>query len=152
MPEEVKCWGGSINAERGENRQVGVRRNNETSSVSRMVDIREENQSSEEEKFDIAMRRTDIWNIDSWRGARTEVGPNQLRVKKNQEPHDGRAELYVDDSTARASGKMWEEVKAKITRILKPVFLNMKAARLKVNEDKTKLLLITSNQKRRAEG
>ena len=35
---------------------------------------------------------------------------------------------------------------------LHPVFENMKASRLKVNEDKTKLIIIASNQKRRAEG
>ena len=126
--------------------------NEDTSSVSRMIDQKTEEQQSEEEKFDIAMRKEGTWYIESWREERTGVGPNQLRVKKKQEPHDGRAELYADDSTARASGKTWDDVKANITRTIKPVFQNMKAARLKVNEDKTKLLIIASNQKRRAEG
>ena len=151
LTEEVKCWGGSLLGERGEKRQGGLT-NKEPSVVSNIVDTKEENQLSEEDKFDITMRHEGNWNIESWRGERTEVGPDQLRVKKNQEPHDGRAELYADDSTASAAGITWEEVKAKITRTIRPVFENMKSARLKVNEDKTKLLLIASNQKRRAEG
>ena len=134
--------------ERGENRQ-GCFTNKDTSSVSRMIDQKKEDQLSEEEKFDIAMRKEGIWNIESWRAESTEVGPNQLQIKKNQEPHDGRAELYADDSTARVSGKTWEEVKANITRTIRP---DMQEARLKVNEDKTKLLIIASNQKRRAVG
>ena len=60
--------------------------------------------------------------------------------------------MYADDSRARASGKTWEETEAKMKGTLKPVNENMKEARLKVNEDKTKLLTIASNLKRRADG
>ena len=103
-------------------------------------------------EFDIEMRRKGIWDIESWRTEKTTIGPDQLRVKIREDPHDGRAELYADDSTASASGRTWEEAKGKMNSTLRPVFENMKAARLKVNKDKTKLLIITSNQKRRAEG
>ena len=43
-------------------------------------------------------------------------------------------------------------MKAKITRIIRPVFDNMKSVKIKVNEDNTKLLLMASNQTRRADG
>ena len=115
-----------------------------------IVDKKRENQLSEEELFDMAIRKEGKWNIKRWRSEQTVVGPAQLRIKRNQEPHDGLAEVYADDSTASAAGKTWEEVKVKITRTIRPVFDNMKSARLKVNQDKTKLLLIASNQKRRA--
>ena len=92
LPEEVKCWGGDLLGERGEDRQGGLK-STDSSVVSTIVDKKEERQRSEEDRFDIAMRQEGNWNIESWRGERTEVGPNQLRVKKNQEPHDGRAEL-----------------------------------------------------------
>ena len=124
----------------------------ESSVVSKMIDSKEDSKMSGEEKFDVRMRLEGHWNIESWRMEKTEIGPDQLRVKTRQDPHDGRAELYADDSTASASGKTWEETKRKMGSTLQPVFENMKAARLKVNEDKTKLLVIASNQKRRAQG
>ena len=82
----------------------------------------------------------------------TTIGPDQLRVKIREDPHDGRPELYADDSTASASGRTWEEAKGKMNSTLQHVFENMKAARLKVNREKTKLLIIKSYQKRRAAG
>ena len=114
-------------------------KNDEVSVVTNIIDKKGENQLSEEELFDMAMRKEGKWNIERWRSERTVVGPDQLRIKRNQEPHDGLAELYADGSTASAAGKTWEEGKSKITRTIRPVFDNMKSARLKVNEDKTKL-------------
>ena len=151
LPEEVKRWGGSLLGERGEKRQ-GAWIPEESSVVSKILDRRNEGQLSDEDKFYIEMRRKGIWDIESWRTEMTTIGPDQLRVKIREDPHDGRAQLYADDSTASASGRTWEEAKGKMNSTLRHVFENMKAARLKVNKDKTKLLIITSNQKRRAEG
>ena len=137
--------------ERGEKRQVGFN-NEQTSIVSRIIDCKNETELTAEERFDKNMGMKGCWEIERWREERTEIGPDQLRIKTQQDPHDGRAELYADDSTASAAGTTWEELKRRMIRTLRPVFENMKAARLKVNEDKTKLLIIASHQKRRAEG
>ena len=151
LPEDVKRWGGSMLGERGEERQGGLKYE-EPSLVSRIVDSKREIEITDEDKFDTNMRMKGYWNIETWRGERTGIGPDQLRIKTQKDPHDGQAELYADDSTARNSGKTWEETEGRMKSTLRPVFENMKAARLKVNEDKTKLLVIASNQKRRAEG
>ena len=99
--------------ERGEERQGGLKYE-EPSLVSRIVDSKKEMEITDEDRFDTNMRMKGYWNIEKWRGERTGIGPDQLRVKTQKDPHDGQAELYADDSTARNSGKTWEETEGRM--------------------------------------
>ena len=57
--------------------------------------------------------------------------------------------LYADDTTAKVVGEAWPEIELKLKRALNPLFLNMKKDRLKVNEDKTGLLVVGARKARR---
>ena len=51
-----------------------------------------------------------------------------------------------------ASGVTWNQVEARMHSSLRPTFDNMKASRLKVNEDKTQFIVLASHQRRLACG
>ena len=54
--------------------------------------------------------------------------------------------LYSDDTTAKVVGEAWPEIELKLKRALDPL---LKKDRLKVNEDKTGLLVVGARKARR---
>ena len=73
-------------------------------------------------------------------------------MKRRRDPDDGRSTIYADDSSILNSGATWSQLESRMHSSLRPTFDNMKASRLKVNEDKTEYIIITSHQKRLAAG
>ena len=142
LPEEVMKWGGSLEGEEGIDWPSIAPKPTE-SPVSMMVDQKQEKDCTIEELFDKEMRKkTGItgdksWRIQEARRERTGVGPDQLRMKKRRDPDDGKSTVYADDSTLLNSGVSWRQLETRMHSSLKPTFENMKASRLKGNEDKT---------------
>ena len=60
--------------------------------------------------------------------------------------------MVADDSSILNSGETWNQLEIRMHSTLRPTFDNMKASRLKVNEDKTDYITIASHQKRLAAG
>ena len=52
-------------------------------------------------------------------------------------------------TTARVTGELWPEIKRKLERTLNPLFENLKENRVKVNEDKTGLMILGDRKARR---
>ena len=106
--------------------------------------------------FDKRMRTpgeaSETWRIEEYRRERTGVGPDQLRVKKRRDPDDGKSTLYADDNSILNSGATWNQLESRMHSSLRPTFNNMKASRLKINEDKTQFIIIASHQRRLAAG
>ena len=155
LPEEVMKWGGSLEGEDGAGWESAYAPYEE-SSVSRMVDEKQEENCTEEELFDKRMRTpgeaSETWRIEEYRRERTGVGPDQLRVKKRRDPDDGKSTLYADDNSILNSGATWNQLESRMHSSLRPTFNNMKASRLKINEDKTQFIIIASHQRRLAAG
>ena len=57
--------------------------------------------------------------------------------------------MYADDTTARVTGELWPEIEKKLERTLNPLFENLKENRVKVNEDKTGLMILGDRKARR---
>ena len=57
--------------------------------------------------------------------------------------------LYADDTTASVTGELWPEIERKLERALNPLFKNLKENRVKVNEDKTGLMILGDRKARR---
>ena len=57
--------------------------------------------------------------------------------------------LYADNTTARVTGELWPEIERKLDRALDPLFKNLKENRVKVNEDKTGLMILGDRKARR---
>ena len=157
LPEEVMKWGGSLVGEEGVS-WPSVFSVDAESPLSRMVDHKSEEDCTAEELFDRKMRTQEEvseekgWRIEEAKRERTGVGPDQLRVKRKRGPDDGKSTIYADDSSILTSGSTWNQLEDRMHNSLKPTFSNMKASRLKVNEDKTQYIIIASNQRRMASG
>ena len=83
-------------------------------------------------------------------GEKKGLGPDQLRMKRKRDPDDGKSTIYADDSSILTSGSTWNQLELRMHSSLRPLFNNMKAIRLKVTQDKTKYIIIASNQLRQA--
>ena len=157
LPEEVMKWGGSLKEER-EIYWPSISTITDDSPLSKMVDRKLEEECTAEELFDIKMRKSNTiagarsWKIQEARNERTGVGPDQLRVKRRRDPDDGKSTIYADDSSILNSGMTWNQLETRMHSSLRPTFDNMKAIRLKVNEDKTQFIVIASHQKGLASG
>ena len=123
-----------------------------------MVNQKSVEDCTKEELYDKEMQKkagtlsNKSWKIQEAQRERTGVGPDQLRVKRRRDPDDGKSTIYADDSSIINSGITWKQLEIKMHSSLKPTFENMKASRLKVNEDKTEYIIIASNQRRLASG
>ena len=157
LPEEVMKWGGCLEKDTGKD-WPSTSPVAKESPVSKMVDQKLKENCTSEERFVKMMRKQKnmlqarSWTIQEARSERTGVGPDQLRVKRRRDPDDGKSTIYADDSSILASGVTWNQLEVRMHSSLRPTFENMKASRLKVNEDKTEFIIIASNQRRLASG
>ena len=76
-------------------------------------------------------------------------GPDRLRYRGGKREGGGNCILYADDTSATQTGELWPQLEVKLMRMLKPLFEEMKLGRLKVNEEKTGLILLGSRPARR---
>ena len=113
------------------------------------------------------------WNLDTWvdtkdqqgeeehhdRMLRKEMrmaerkdgvhGPDRLNYAGGNRRGGNQCILYADDTTARVTGELWPELERKLERALDPLFRNLKENRVKVNEDKTGLMILGDRKARR---
>ena len=76
-------------------------------------------------------------------------GPDRLNYKGGRREGGSQCILYADDTTARVTGELWPEIERKLERTLNPLFENLKENRVKVNEDKTGLMILGDMKARR---
>ena len=108
---------------------------------------------STEEKLDQKMRSEGVWNLEMWRQQRTEVGGqgDELKQKKTEEVGDVVTSIYADDTQSRTSAKTKQELEMKNSRGLTVICRELKALRLKVNEDKTTYMVLGTQGRRARE-
>ena len=98
-----------------------------------------------EEQLDKQLRSEGVWNLANWREERTggDAGSgDRLKTKEKEEAEDVLTTIYADDTQSRASAKTKIELERRNSRGLKRVCEELKALRLKVNEDKTTYMII----------
>ena len=76
-------------------------------------------------------------------------GPDRLNYAGGTKKGGNQCILYADDTTARVTGELWPEIERKLERALDPLFKNLKENRVKVNEDKTGLMILGDRKARR---
>ena len=76
-------------------------------------------------------------------------GPDRLNYRGGTRGGGSQCILYADDTTARVTGELWPEIERKLERALDPLFRNLKENRVKVNEDKTGLMILGGRSARR---
>ena len=76
-------------------------------------------------------------------------GPDRLNYRGGNRQGGRECVLYADDTTAKETGQVWPELEVKLNRMLNPMFANMKEDRLKVNENKTDLIIVGDRKARR---
>ena len=76
-------------------------------------------------------------------------GPDRLNYAGGTRRGGNQCILYADDTTARVTGELWPEIERKLERALDPLFKNLKENRVKVNEDKTGLMILGDRKARR---
>ena len=107
-----------------------------------------------EEQLDKQLRLEGVWDLSRWReersGGEEGVG-DQLRTKENEEAEDVLTTIYADDTQSRASAKTKEELERRNSRGLTRVCEELKALRLKVNEDKTTYMILATQGRRARE-
>ena len=101
----------------------------------------------EEEEHDRTLRRKGLIITGERKGG--VEGPDRLNYRGGNKQGGTECMLYADDTTAKVAGELWPELEVKLTRMLTPMFKNMKEDRLKVNEDKTGLMIIGDRKARR---
>ena len=103
--------------------------------LSKQVDLKIELTS--EEVLDQQMRRNECWNLSTWRQQRTgnEGQDDVLIQKKREDDKDVVTSVYADDSQSRTSAKTKKELELRNSHGLTAVCRELKALRLKVNED-----------------
>ena len=100
-----------------------------------------------EEEYDRSLRKR---GLISGREREDGVeGPDRLNYRGGKRQGERECVLYADDTTAKVTGEVWPELEVKLTRMLSPMFANMKEDRLKVNEDKTGLIIVGDRKARR---
>ena len=95
-----------------------------------------------EEDYDRHLRQTGEIQAREWEGGKE--GPDRLRYRAVKREGGGNCILYADDTSATQTGELWPQLEVKLMRMLTPLFEEMKLGRLKVNEDKTGLILLGS--------
>ena len=148
--EEVIKWGGNLIGEEGVS-WPSIFSVDQESTVSR-IDCTAEDLFNRRVRKPGDVSEQGTWRIEEARRERTGVGPDQLRMKSNRDPDDGKSTIYADDSSILTSGSTWNQLEHRMHSSLRPTFNNMNASRLKVTEDKTQYIIIESNQKRQASG
>ena len=146
LPECVK--GKPQGAGREEEEGDGVKRHQQQGwTLSDWIDTKP-NQGVEE-IHDIKMRGEGAVPPRRCESVQQQLGPDRLRYRAGGRGGGGNCILYADDTSATVKGELWPEIEVKLSRMLEPLFSQMKLNRLKVNEDKTGLILIGSMAARR---
>ena len=118
--------------------------------VSQLVDAKEV--SGSEEMLDKKMRKEGAWDLVSWREERSGGGQNDtLKQKTQEEDEDVYTSIYADDTQSRASAKTLDELERRNSNGLTKICMEMKALRLKVNEDKTTYMVLATQGRRSRE-
>ena len=118
--------------------------------VSTLVDGKENLTS--EERMDKQLRKEGVWCLQTWRKERTGDGQrDRLLQKTTEEDGDVLTTIYADDTQSRTSAKTKEELERRNSLGLTNICKEMKALRLKVNEDKTTYMVLATQGRRRRE-
>ena len=96
----------------------------------------------DEERHD-RLLRTELRMTERKEGV---YGPDRLNYAGGTRRGGSQCILYADDTTARVTGP---EIERKLDRALNPLFKNLKENRVKVNEDKTGLMILGDRKARR---
>ena len=108
--------------------------------------------SGSEEMLDKKMRKEGAWDLVSWREERSGGGQNvTLKQKTQEEDEDVYTSIYADDTQSRASAKTLDELERRNSNGLTKICTEMKALRLKVNEDKTTYMVLATQGRRSRE-
>ena len=120
--------------------------------LSRIVDSK--TSRTMEEKLDQEMRKEGAWDLVRWREERSGMfggSSDRLKTKETEEAEDVLTTIYADDTQSRASAKTKEELERRNSRGLTKVCKELKALRLKVNEDKTTYMILATQGRRARE-
>ena len=122
--------------------------------VSKMIDDKNLEELSTEEKLDKRMRNDNIWQFENWRRTRTglrEGEKDSLVYKMTEDEKDVITTIYADDTQSRAAAKSLKELEKRNSEGLTKVCLELKSLRLKVNEGKTTYMVLATQGIRRRE-
>ena len=141
--EEGENWGNPVEADlKPDGGQEG---RTEAWELSHWVDSKKV--QGKEEEHDRSLRRRGLMRgKERMEGVE---GPDRLNYRGGKRQGERECVLYADDTTAKVTGELWPELEVKLTRMLGPMFANMKEDRLKVNEDKTGLIIVGDRKARR---
>ena len=107
-----------------------------------------------EEQLDKQFRSQCVWDLVSWREERSGLNAetrDTLKTKEKNEAEDVLTTIYADDTQSRASAKTKKELEERNSRGLTKVCEQLKALRLKVNEDKTTYMILATQGRRARE-
>ena len=122
--------------------------------VSKLMDSKNKEELSTEERHDKKMRDDNVWQFEKWREMRTglmEGEKDSLEFKMNEDEKDVITTIYADDTQSRAAAKTLEELETRNSEGLTKVCQELKALRLKVNEGKTTYMVLATQGIRRRE-
>ena len=114
-------------------------------TLSKWIDNK--SHQGEEEDHDRQLRKRGEIRAREREGGKE--GPDRLQYRGGRREGGGNCVLYADDTSATQTGELWPQLEVKLMRMLKPLFEEMKLGRLKVNEDKTSLILLGSRPARK---
>ena len=147
LPECVRGKSPGNGREEHEKEKRGWGHQKQDWSLSDWVDSKPD--QGMEETHDAKMREEGVLPSRRGGGEQRHQGPDRLRYRAGGRGGGGNCILYADDTSATVKGELWPELEVKLSRMLGPLFNQMKINRLKVNEDKTGLILIGSMAARR---
>ena len=104
------------------------------------------------DRLDNQLREEGVWDLKAWREERTgDEKRDRLLQKLWEEDGDVLTMIYADDTQSRTSAKTKKELEERNSQGLTEICKQMKALRLKVNEDKTSYLVLATQGRRRLE-
>ena len=123
--------------------------------ISKKIDQKKEEDLTTEEKLDKKLRSNGTWNLQAWRNERTGLRNGEkdiFRQNLEEDPRDVITTMYADDTQSRAASKNLKELERRNGEGITKVCEQLKALRLKVNEDKTVYMVLTTPGIRRRDG
>ena len=126
-----------------------------TDTIGEKIDNKNMENLSTEEKLDQQLREDGTWNLEAWRKERTNLKhgeKDRLRQRLEEDPRDVITTMYADDTQSRAASKDLKELEERNGKGITRVCNELKALRLKVNEDKTVYMVLTTPGIRRRDG
>ena len=123
--------------------------------ISEKIDQKMMEDLTTEEKLDQQLRENGTWNLEEWRKERTGLNcgeKDSLKQRLEEDPRDVITTMYADDTQSRAASKDLKEWEERNGQGITKVCTELKALRLKVNEDKTVYMVLTTPGIRRRDG